>query len=117
MLGSLLDVLPDEQRAIARAQFSAYDLVQREVDGRALNFYCRNPQAAFGPIPKLAMDVAEARVARVAFQVAEDAEPVHATLTAVNGRVFSVAFSRRVDKYPRGTEVRLARTKRSKKSG
>lgn len=38
MLSILVDALPDHAKNIVERQFELYDIMQREVDGRALNF-------------------------------------------------------------------------------
>ena len=50
--------------------------------------------------PNLEMHGDEAPLMRIAVQLGDESEPVHATLNAVSGRVFCVAFSRRVDGIP-----------------
>jgi len=105
----LIRRLPISLKVIVETQIEAYNLVQREVDGRALNFYrMRSGRAApMDELPQLEMDVEEAPLMRITASVAEDSQPVHATLSAVSGRVFCVAFNRRVDGYPPGTTVRV----------
>lgn len=47
-LQTLVSSLPPELRQIVEAQFQRYVLVQREVDGRALNFYPRRSEIGAG---------------------------------------------------------------------
>jgi hypothetical protein len=93
----LVSELPPELRQIVEAQFSAYVLVQREVDGRALNFYPRRkdlPNRLSAPL--LQMDVSEAPLVRMQFSLGNPSVVLHAVLTAVQGRVFCVSFSQDV---------------------
>jgi len=98
----LIASLPDWLRTAVEAQIETYDLVQREVDGRALNFY-RKRSGHKGVVdgqPILEMHGEEAPLMRITIRLGEDHELVHATLNAVLGRVFCVAFNRRIDAYP-----------------
>ena len=95
LLESLIQGLPDGIRATVEAQFESYNLVQREIDGRALNFYRMiRGRADPGGIPLLKMSGEEAALIRLSAIVASDAQLIHASLTAVAGRAFSIAFSR-----------------------
>ncbi len=97
LLATLVAELPAHLRNVVEAQFDEYNLVQREVDGRALNFY-KVSFFSFAPQPVsqvLESKRNEAPLVRLAVQTGEP-EPLHATLTAVNGRVFCASFSKRV---------------------
>jgi hypothetical protein len=111
--------LPDWLRATVEAQIEAYDLVQREVDGRALNFYRKRVGGAdcMAGLPMLKMDGEEAPLVRLTALLGEDPDPIHATLNAVQGRVFCVAFSRRVENYPAATVVRVTKRTAAWRSG
>ncbi len=97
LLEQLVDSLPPELRSVIEAQFDAYNLVQRESDGRALNFYRKKGGRAndMEGLPLLDMNVEEAPLVRLTASIAEDPEPLQATLSAVKGRVFCMALSRR----------------------
>lgn len=102
LLAALIAELPAHLRPVAEAQFAEYNLVQREVDGRALNFYKVSLLSAV-PLQVsqlLKSKLPEAPLIRLAVQTGEP-EPLHATLTAANGRVFCAAFSRRVPQNPK----------------
>ena|SRR5205814_655368 len=93
LLQRLVAELPDRLRSTVEAQFAAYDLAQREVDGRAVNFYRKGfGIAARRPLPLLAMKLPEAPLVRLAFRLAGDPGEHHAVLTAVGGRAFCVSF-------------------------
>jgi len=106
VLALLVAELPPHLRAVAEAQFAEYNLVQREVDGRALNFY-KVGLFSMAPLPVsqlLKSKQEEALLIRVGVQMGEP-DPLHATLTALNGRVFCAAFSRRVPETQHGFKV------------
>jgi hypothetical protein len=96
---SLVESLPADLQSVVSMQFDSYNLVQREVDRRALNFY---RLSFFGrPLPPtqlLKMTVEEAPLIRITAKVAGDDRPLHATLSAVNGQAFCIAFDRPVPK-------------------
>ena len=98
LLQQLVGSLPSTLRLVVESQFSAYNLVQREIDGRALNFYRKKGGQAnnMEGLPLLDMTVEEAPLVRLTASIAGDTEPVHATLAAIKGRVFCMALSRRV---------------------
>jgi hypothetical protein len=93
LLDRLVRALPDDLRDITHAQLVSYNLAQREVDGRAVNFY-RRP-ALLPNMPLLPMSVGEAPLVRLSTSTGSG-DPVHATLNAVSGRVFCIAFSRAI---------------------
>jgi hypothetical protein len=95
VLSALVERLPADLRAIVEAQFDAYDLVQREIDGRALNFYCR--PARNKTLPLLAMDVDECPLTRITFTFGGPGSELHAALVAVRGRAFCVTLGARLD--------------------
>jgi len=105
LLVALVEALPVPMREIVVAQIQSYNLVQREADGRALNFYRkkRGDVTDMKGIPLLDSTRAEAPLVRLSAVVAGDPEPIHAVLTAVNGRAFCVTLSRSVhDRAVRG---------------
>lgn len=96
ILVALVAALPPALRTNVEAQFSAYNLVQRESDGRALNFYRKKngiPNNMTG-LPLLTHKSREAPLARLTASIGQGQEPLHAVLTAVDGRAFCVSFSR-----------------------
>ena len=108
----LVDALPPDLRSIVSIQLNAYNLVQRESDGRALNFYrFKNGSPSFvDDLPQLQMKTEESPLVRAKLSFEGEKEPLHAVLTAVRGRVFCVSFSR----PPRATpSVRVRDTEQS----
>jgi hypothetical protein len=116
LLCALVDALPSYLRDIVERQFASYNLVQREIDKRALNFYrVRLGKSGVLPVvPLLRSKLEVAPLVRITAKLAGDSEPLHATLTAVNGRAFSVSFSRAV---PQLLETRLCPSTTSLKLG
>jgi hypothetical protein len=98
VLCELVARLPGELRAIVSSQFDEYNLVQREVDGRALNFYCldRLRGSVTEPSRRLDLKTNEAPLIRIRIELGADREPLDAVLGAVNGHASRVAFSRPV---------------------
>ena len=106
----LVSELPAELRETVEAQFSAYELVQREVDGRALNFYPRRKEmrGRFSA-PLLQMEVAEAPLVRMQFLIGNPPVVLHAVLTAVQGRAFCVSFSQDVRGLPSPARLEVSK--------
>ena len=102
LLCLLIGELPPHLRGTVERQFESYNLAQREVDGRALNFYrVRLGTSGVLPVaPLLNSKLEVAPLVRISARIAGEIEPLHAVLTAVRGRAFSVSFSRAV---PRST--------------
>lgn len=93
----LIASLPDELRAIAEAQFASYNLVQREVDGRALNFYrIVRGRPSHDGMPLQPRWQAETSLVRVSIAIQGAPAPLRAGLVAIGGRAFSVVFDRPV---------------------
>lgn len=114
----LIASLPEWLRTTVDIQMDAYNLVQREVDGRALNFYRKRSGrgACMSGFPKIEMHGDEAPLARVTVRVGDEGQTVHATLNAVAGRVFCIAFSSRVDALPAGTKLSVTDRKEAWRS-
>ena len=107
LLEALVEALPPELRAVVEAQFSAYNLVQREFDGRTLNFYRKKdgkPNNMAG-LPLLKHKGREAPLVRVMASIGSYAQPIHAVLTAVDGRAFCVTFDRKMGRKERAEPV------------
>ncbi|WP_153065956.1 hypothetical protein [Xanthomonas campestris] len=94
LLRQFVDKLPPHLMPIVQKQIASYNRMYREVDGRAINFYCR-PEISSG-FPSLSMDSDEAPLIRITVSVNGADKPIHATLTAVHGRVFCMSFSQPV---------------------
>jgi hypothetical protein len=113
----LIDALPEAMKDIAQTQFQAFNLVQREIDGRALNFYrMKAGKPNRTRLPLLRTTQTEAPLVKISATVAGAAEPVHAVLTAVHGQVFSVTFSQRIDNLDSGEILEVTRVKQAWRS-
>lgn len=114
----LIASLPEWLKTTVEIQMDAYNLVQREIDGRALNFYRKRlgRGVCMDGLPSLEMHGDEAPLARITLQVGGGRETVHATLNAVAGRVFCIAFNRRVDALPVGTTLTVTDRKEAWRS-
>lgn len=104
VLCALMAQLSPYLRETARSQFAEYNMVQREVDKRAINFY--RIAGMFGrstpPSRLIPMDQDEAPLVRIAVVVPGERD-LRATLTAVNGQVFCISLDRPTPKalpYP-----------------
>jgi hypothetical protein len=116
-LQTLIASLPPELRQIVEAQFQRYVLAQREVDGRALNFYPRRSEMRAGlSAPLLKMKVEEAPLVRIKFSVPGHGRHLHAVLTAVSGRAFCVSFSNDVRPFAVTSGFELANVEQSWRS-
>ncbi len=113
----LIDALPEVMKDVVRTQFEAFNLVQREVDGRALNFYrMKGGKPDMKGLPLLKTAQTEAPLVKITADVACESEPVHAVLTAVNGQAFSVTFSRRIANISSGKVLEVTRVKQAWRS-
>jgi hypothetical protein len=113
----LIDALPEVMKGIVQTQFEAFNLVQREVDGRALNFYrIKGGEPDMTSLPLLKTTLMEAPLVKITANVAGESEPVHAVLTAVNGQAFSVTFSRRIANISSGRILEVTRVKQAWRS-
>ena len=115
-LCALVHALPSDLQTVVITQLNAYNLVQREIDGRALNFYrVKKRLAAFmDDMPQLRMKTGETPLVRASLAVEGETEPLHAVLTAVHGRVFCVSFSRPPGRS--ASSVRVLHTEQSWRS-
>ena len=109
LLSVVLAELPPHLRDKVERQFASYNLVQREIDRRALNFYrVRVGESGALPVtPLLNCKLDVAPLVRIAVNVKAQAEPLHAVLTAVNGRAFSLSFSRPVPSNSRPADYSI----------
>lgn len=109
--------LPDSLRETVEAQFEAYNLVQREVDGRALNFYRKvggvvNREG----LPLLPLKNIEVPLVRLTARVDGGESPIHAVLTAVSGRAFCLITNRSLKPRERNSSVHVERVVQSWRS-
>jgi len=99
LLQSLVSSLPPQVRPLIESQFEAYNLAQREADGRALNFYRKKKggkEDDLQGLPLLKLEKDETALVELKASVVGETMPVHATLVAVKGRVFCMTLNRAV---------------------
>ena len=114
LLSKLVERLPEHLKRTVESQFDNYHLVQREVDGRALNFYPEKRGAE--KLDLIAMNAEEAPLIRITAKEEGVDEPIHAVLSAVNGRAFCVSLNRRVDRIPDSTALEIVKVTHAWKS-
>jgi hypothetical protein len=118
LLRSLVEELPTHLRSVVEHQFDEYNLVQREHDRRALNFYAMSLFSR-RPLPvtrKLECKRQEAPLLRLSALVDGAPDPLYAVLTAVNGRAFCVSFSRPVPRIQSELQLTVTHVHRAWKS-
>lgn len=115
-LQTLVTSLPLELRQTVEAQFQRYVLVQREVDGRALNFYPRRREIRNLYAPLLKMEIEDAPLLRIKISIANPPSTLHAVLHAVLGRVFCVSFSEDVRPFANASGFEVEDVKHSWRS-
>ncbi|HZM43429.1 MAG TPA: hypothetical protein VFC14_01270 [Burkholderiales bacterium] len=94
IVAKLLENLPTTLRFPLLGQMDQYNLVQREHDGRALNFYKKvRGKVTRDGLPPLPIKSGEVTLVKVAFNLNKEQTPFHATMTAVNQRFFCCSFS------------------------
>lgn len=117
ILFELIKGLPEHLQGTVVSQFKAYNLVQREVDGRALNFYRLWPVPIIAirrPIPSLpAISTEEAVLIKGKFKNPDSGQAVHANMHAVGTRAFCISLDRAVDQ---DSDLELVSTKNSWRS-
>jgi hypothetical protein len=109
LVSSMVAELPDHLRNSVESQFNEYNLVQREVDGRALNFYKMSLFSAKPLQVRAALDGKrdETTLIRISVSTPGEREPLHAALKVVAGRVFCASFSRPVPETRDGQLLKL----------
>ena len=111
VLSLLVAELPPHLRLKVEYQFESYNLVQREIDKRTLNFY-RSRAWGRGVLPVSPLLKSKLEVAplvRLRLKVAGQPAPLHAVLTSVGGRAFSVSFSRPLARDGKPEEYSIAK--------
>jgi hypothetical protein len=94
VLRRLVDALPPILRSPLLVQIDSCNLVQREIDGRALNFYRKaDNRVTRDGIPDLPIRPGEIVLIKMAFSVPGQNETFHVTMTAVDRQFFCLNFS------------------------
>lgn len=116
MLRLGLEYMPDRMAAVIRTQLEQYNLVQREIDGRELNFYkVRGLRTVCDVKPLLEIEGGEVPLVKLAVRVPGE-EMIHAVLHAVNRRFFCITFGAPVDSLAMTDEVEVVKITRSWRS-
>jgi hypothetical protein len=114
LLQQLVGNLPPHLKPVAERQIASYNLAQREWDKRAINLY-RMPSMEEGtPLLQMPPQV-DWPLIRITASAGTSPAPVHATLTAVAGRVFCMSFNRPVKRLS-ASSLRLLKVKHAWRS-
>jgi hypothetical protein len=113
----LIETLPPILASILLAQLDACNVVQREIDGRALNFYRKsNGVISREGIPDLPIKQGEVPLLKIAFSISGAHDLVHATMTAVNRQFFCVNFSHDLRPFSRSCDLKVEKVTESWRS-
>jgi hypothetical protein len=94
ILIEFVNALPPDLRLPVEQELHAYNLVQRESDGRAINFYRKEfGRPVSGGFPLLPVRSGEVKLLSFAFTVDGQQKRFHATMSSVNRRFFCMNFS------------------------
>ena len=105
--------LPEQIKDMANTQLAQYNLIQREIDGRALNFY---KVARFNQIvePSNLLPIKSKDCVLLKIEVETDTkESVNVTLHATGYRVFCIQFSRSVSNLKSTKEIAVKKITQS----
>ena len=117
MFRRLVEVLPSQLRVPVEAQVSAYNLVQREVDGRALNFYRKKRfKVVRGDLPRLPVQPGVVKLCAVTLSSPSVSTPIHATMHAVDGYFFCLSFSQDLRPFSGVRDLVVAKVSQSWRS-
>ena len=118
VLVTLVGSLDAQIRSVVQSHFNEYNLVQREVDGRALNFYKIGPKGRKLEVScPLEMEKLEEPLVKATFAIPRDNKSFYAVLTAVGGRAFCITFSRALPNSGFGTTPTVSSITQSWRSG
>ena len=112
LLELAVDELPTEIRQTVDAQLRAYNLAQRESDGRAINFYRKvgNLSKNMTGIAQLSTKIDDVPLVKITAEIGGTTEHVHAVLKATGNRVFCISFSRALSRQDDASPVTLVRS-------
>jgi hypothetical protein len=112
-----LEELPTALKSIVESQINVYNLVQREVDGRALNFYrIKGRRVNRDDLQPLPIKSGEVKLLTVTFSIEGNTEDMHATLSAVDKFFFCLAMSECLKPYKNSDRIFIKRVKKSWRS-
>lgn len=108
LLAAFLDRLPAPIRSTVSGQLDRYNLVQRENDGRALNFYrLRFGRATVDGLPLLICKATETRLLALKFRIDGSERAFDAGFWSVGGRFFCINFSDDLRSLPGSADIEI----------
>ena len=108
LLEAFVGHMPAPFQAPLRAQLDAYNLAQREVDGRALNLYrMKGGRVVRDDLPPLPCRGGEAKLLRFA-AILPNGERIHVGFVAINRYLFSFASDRDLRPFGASTTFEIA---------
>ena len=117
LLKCTVEELPASLRSIVESQINTYNLVQREIDGRALNFYrITRGRVKRDDLQPLPIKAGEIKLLSVAFSIEADTKYMHATLSAVNKYFFCMALSECLKPYKNSNRIFIKHVRQSWRS-
>jgi len=111
IVSAMLAELPDHLRETVESQFNEYNLVQREADGRELNFYKMGLLSGRPLQPRALLhgNSENAPLIRVSVSTSGAVEPLYGTLSVAAGRAFCASFSRPVPEVRREEALKITK--------
>ena len=116
LLVKFFEYLPDGIRRTVEKQIDQYNLVQREINGRAVNFYCKKFLNSGAKIPLLTTKVVETKLLSIQFKIPDEKNDLNANFWLVNGRFFSINFSHDMRPFKKVEKVNILDVKNSWRS-
>lgn len=110
---SCLTHLPEQIKDVANSQLAQYNLIQREIDGRALNFY---KIVRFNQIsePSNLLPIKSKDCVLLKIEIETDTqEKLNVTLHATGYRIFCIQFSRSVSNLKSIKEISVTKCTQS----
>ena len=112
-----VEELPTVLRSIVESQINSYNLVQREVDGRALNFYrIKGRRVKRDDLQPLPINPGDVKLLSITFSIEANTKDIHATLSAVNKYFFCMALSECLKPYKNSDRIFIKHVKQSWRS-
>lgn len=120
ILTNLVDALPEHLRLVLLEQINACNLVQREVDGRELNFYRKIAgKVTRDGIPPLPIPQGEVPLLSIVFKLVDHGASqqkaaqvnITATMFAIDQQFFCISLSQDMRQFPTITELAIQQIK------
>lgn len=117
LLSVFFDHVPEKIGVIIKQQFKPYNLLQREIDGRATNFYrIKKGKVKRDDLPKLETKQNETKLMSMGFRIKNVDKNMYVTFWAVDGYFFCMNFSDNINEYLQEKEVEIFQIEKSYKS-